>query len=62
MKLFTAYMKISQLCNVDFNGDLGYEVPKGEDRHALNLVEKKYMSWQSTSIPYPHTIKVMLYR
>jgi len=41
MKLFTAYMRIAQLCSVDFNGDLGYEVSEGEDRHTVNLVEKK---------------------
>ncbi|KAK6776121.1 hypothetical protein RDI58_027122 [Solanum bulbocastanum] len=41
MKLFTAYMRITQLCSVDFNADLGYEVFEGEDRHTVNLVEKK---------------------
>lgn len=30
-KLFTTYMKIAQLCNIDFNGDLGHEVSEGED-------------------------------
>ncbi|WMV28961.1 hypothetical protein MTR67_022346 [Solanum verrucosum] len=64
MKLFTAYMRIAQLCSVDFNGDLGYEVSEGEDRHTVNLVEKKCIcrSWQLTGIPCPHTIKAMLYQ
>ncbi|XP_049397436.1 uncharacterized protein LOC125861621 [Solanum stenotomum] len=53
MKLFTAYMRITQLCSVDFNGDLGYEVSEGENRHTVNLVEKKCTcrSWQLTGIP-----------
>ncbi|KAH0761844.1 hypothetical protein KY290_017917 [Solanum tuberosum] len=64
MKLFTAYMRIAQLCSVDFNGDLGYEVSEGEDRHTVNLVEKKCTcrSWQLTGIPCPHAIKAMLYQ
>ncbi|KAK6773679.1 hypothetical protein RDI58_028917 [Solanum bulbocastanum] len=64
MKLFTAYMRITQLCSVDFNGDLGYEVFEGEDRHTVNLVEKNCTcrSWQLTGIPCPHAIKAMLYQ
>ncbi|WMV43053.1 hypothetical protein MTR67_036438 [Solanum verrucosum] len=64
MKLFTAYMRIAQLCSVDFNGDLGYEVSEGEDRHTVNLVEKECTcrSWQLTGIPCPHAIKAMLYQ
>ncbi|KAH0712573.1 hypothetical protein KY289_008532 [Solanum tuberosum] len=64
MKLFTAYMRIAQLCSVDFNGDLRYEVSEGEDRHTVNLVEKKCTcrSWQLTGIPCPHAIKAMLYQ
>lgn len=41
MKSFTTYMKIAQLCNIDFNGDLGYEVSENEDRHIVNMMEKK---------------------
>ncbi|KAH0736875.1 hypothetical protein KY285_012582 [Solanum tuberosum] len=50
--------------SVDFNGDLGYEVSEGEDRHTVNLVEKKCTckSWQLTGISCPHAIKAMLYQ
>ncbi|KAG5632717.1 hypothetical protein H5410_004434 [Solanum commersonii] len=41
MQFFIAYMKIAQLYNVDFNGDLEYEVSEGEDRHLSG--EKMYI-------------------
>lgn len=53
MELFTAHEKIAQFCTVNFNGDIGYEVPVSEDRHIVNLVEKKCTcrSWQPIEIP-----------
>ncbi|WMV13604.1 hypothetical protein MTR67_006989 [Solanum verrucosum] len=33
--------KIANLCKLEFNGDLGFEVSEGEDRHIVNIVEKK---------------------
>jgi len=41
MELFIAYSKIANLCKLEFNGDLGFEVSEGEDRHIVNIVEKK---------------------
>lgn len=41
MELFTANKKIAHFCTVNFNGDIGYEVFESEDRHIVNLVEKK---------------------
>ncbi|KAG5574455.1 hypothetical protein H5410_054589 [Solanum commersonii] len=56
--------KIANLCKLEFNGDLGFEVYEGEDRHIVNIVEKKCscMSWQLTSIPCPHAIKALRYK
>ncbi|KAM3382251.1 hypothetical protein P3S68_007824 [Capsicum galapagoense] len=53
MELFTAKKKIAQFCTVNFNGDTGYEVSESEDRHIVNLVDKKCTcrSWQLTGIP-----------
>ncbi|PHU19858.1 hypothetical protein BC332_11009 [Capsicum chinense] len=61
MELFTANKKIAQFCTVNFNGDIGYEVSESEDRHIVNLVEKKCTcrSWQLTGIPCPNAIKAM---
>ncbi|KAF3645595.1 hypothetical protein FXO38_02688 [Capsicum annuum] len=63
MELFTAKKKIAQFCTVNFNGDTVYEVSESEDRHIVNLVDKKYTcrSWQLTRIPCPHAIKAIEY-
>ncbi|XP_070041380.1 uncharacterized protein [Nicotiana tomentosiformis] len=65
MKLFTAYLKIANnSCTVNFNGDIGYEVFEGDDKHSVNLVMKKCTcrTWQLTGIPCPHAIKAMEYK
>ncbi|WMV55318.1 hypothetical protein MTR67_048703 [Solanum verrucosum] len=56
--------KIANLCKLEFNGDLGFEVSEGEDRHIVNIVEKKCScrSWQLTGIPCPHVIKALRYK
>ncbi|XP_019239421.1 PREDICTED: uncharacterized protein LOC109219414, partial [Nicotiana attenuata] len=63
MKLYAAYLKVANLCAVHFNGETGYEVSEGGDRHTVNLVEKKCTcrSWQLTGIPCPHTIRALKY-
>ncbi|PHT81715.1 hypothetical protein T459_14730 [Capsicum annuum] len=42
------------------NGDLGYEVVEGIDRHVVSLASKRYIcrTWNLTRIPCPHAIKV----
>ncbi|WMV59143.1 hypothetical protein MTR67_052528 [Solanum verrucosum] len=64
MELFIAYSKIANFCKLEFNGDLGFEVSEGEDRHIVNIVEKKCScrSWQLTGIPCPHAIKALRYK
>ncbi|KAG5617272.1 hypothetical protein H5410_017096 [Solanum commersonii] len=62
MKLFNAYMRIAQLCSVDFNGDLGYGV-RGEDRYTMNSVEKNayvVMAADRHSMPSCHQSYVVL--
>ncbi|XP_009621676.1 uncharacterized protein [Nicotiana tomentosiformis] len=41
MRLFKDYKHIAQGCKVIFNGDNGYEVTEGVDRHTVNLLLKK---------------------
>ncbi|KAH0641025.1 hypothetical protein KY290_036391 [Solanum tuberosum] len=59
--LFIQYLKISKVCKVSGNGDNGYEVTEGADRHIVNLREKKCTcrTWNLTGIPCPHAIKAM---
>ncbi|XP_019248779.1 PREDICTED: uncharacterized protein LOC109228049 [Nicotiana attenuata] len=64
MKLYNEYMKIAQVCRVDSNGDNGFEVSEGSDKHIVNLRIKRctYRAWDLTGIPYPHAIKALLYK
>ncbi|WMV47088.1 hypothetical protein MTR67_040473 [Solanum verrucosum] len=59
--LFIQYLKISKVCKVSGNGDSGYEVTEGADRHIVNLRDKKCTcrTWDLTGIPCPHAIKAM---
>ncbi|WMV19820.1 hypothetical protein MTR67_013205 [Solanum verrucosum] len=59
--LFIEYLKIFKVCKVSGNGDNGYEVTRGADRHIVNLREKKCTcrTWDMTGIPCPHAIKAM---
>ncbi|KAK6803358.1 hypothetical protein RDI58_001142 [Solanum bulbocastanum] len=59
--LFIEYLKISKVCKVSGNGDNGYEVTEGTDRHIVNLRERKCTcrTWDLTGIPCPHAIKAM---
>lgn len=40
-KLYNEYMKITQICRIDCNGDNGYEVTEGDNRHIVNLRVKR---------------------
>ncbi|WMV59587.1 hypothetical protein MTR67_052972 [Solanum verrucosum] len=44
--LFIEYLKISKVCKVSGNGNNGYEVTEGADRHIINLREKK-CTWRT---------------
>lgn len=59
--LYDEFLKISQLCRMSGNGDNGYVVTKGEDKHIVNLKEKKCTcrTWNLTEISYLHAINVM---
>ena len=63
MELYNDFNIIAQCCQVQSNGDKGYEVVEGEDRHVVNLNRKKCTctTWDLTGIPCPHAIKAYLY-
>ncbi|KAH0752025.1 hypothetical protein KY285_005173 [Solanum tuberosum] len=63
LKLYNEYMKIAQIYRVDCNGDNGYEVTEGDDRHIVNLRVKRCTcrAWDLEGIPCPHTIKALLH-
>lgn len=64
MKLFNDYRAISQVCKVEFNGDNGYEITEGDDRHTVCLERKRCTCrvWDLSGIPCPHAIKALLHR
>ncbi|XP_059310700.1 uncharacterized protein LOC132062068 [Lycium ferocissimum] len=64
MKLYNEYLKIAQVCKVNDNGDSGYEVTEGHDRHVVNLRQKRCTcrTWDLTGIPCPHAIKAMIHK
>ncbi|KAK6794607.1 hypothetical protein RDI58_008060 [Solanum bulbocastanum] len=41
MDLYKDYKIIAHGCHVQSNGELGYEVAEGVDRHVVSLVRKK---------------------
>ena len=59
--LYHDFRMIAQGCQVITNGDLGYEVVEGIDRHVVNLASKTCTcrTWDLTGIPYPHAIKAL---
>ncbi|XP_015167010.1 uncharacterized protein [Solanum tuberosum] len=63
MKLYNVYRAIAHGCKVEFNGDFGYEGTEGDDRHTINLKDKRCTcrAWDLSGIPCPHAIKAMLY-
>ncbi|KAH0683984.1 hypothetical protein KY289_021736 [Solanum tuberosum] len=63
IKLYNVYRAIAHGCKVEFNGDFGYEVTEGDDRHTINLKDKRCTcrAWDLSGIPSPHAIKAMLY-
>ncbi|KAH0715585.1 hypothetical protein KY284_008490 [Solanum tuberosum] len=63
MKLYNVFRAIAHGCKVEFNGDFGYEVTEGDDRHTINLKDKRCTcrAWDLSGIPCPHAIKAMLY-
>lgn len=63
MKLYNDFRAIAHGCKVEFNGDFGYEVTEGDDRHTINLKDKRCTcrAWDLSGIPCPHAIKAMLH-
>ena len=59
--LYHDFRMIAQGCQVVANGDLGYEVVEGIDRHVVNLARKKCncRTWDLTGISCPHAIKAL---
>ncbi|XP_075077294.1 uncharacterized protein LOC142164029 [Nicotiana tabacum] len=64
MKLYEGYLRIAHKCVVHFNGDWGYEISEGLDKHIVNMVLKQCSckSWQLSGIPCPHAIRAFEYK
>ncbi|XP_019257692.1 PREDICTED: uncharacterized protein LOC109235901 [Nicotiana attenuata] len=64
MELYSEYMQIAQSAyRVNANGENGYEVSEGGDKHCVNMAVKKCTcrQWDLTGIPCPHVIKAVLH-
>ncbi|XP_019242557.1 PREDICTED: uncharacterized protein LOC109222689, partial [Nicotiana attenuata] len=63
IELYNDYRVIAIECKVVFNGDYGYEVVEGKDKHTVNLELKKCTcrAWNLTGIPCPHAIKALMH-
>ncbi|XP_060211541.1 uncharacterized protein LOC132638791 [Lycium barbarum] len=64
MQLYNEYRKIAKKCKVHFNGDYGYEITEGLDRHTVSMTLKRCTcrQWDLNGIPCPHAIKAMMYK
>ncbi|WMV46763.1 hypothetical protein MTR67_040148 [Solanum verrucosum] len=64
IEMYNEFLKIANVCELNFNGDDGFEVSEGNDRHIVNLAAKKCTCrvWDLTGIPCPHSIKALLYK
>ncbi|XP_049409139.1 uncharacterized protein LOC125872451 [Solanum stenotomum] len=64
IEMYNEFLKIANVCELNFNGDDGFEVSEGNDRHIVNLAAKKCTCrvWDLTGIPCPHSIKAFLYK
>ncbi|KAG5622026.1 hypothetical protein H5410_007244 [Solanum commersonii] len=62
--LLTDYREIPQGYEIHFNGDFGYEVHEGKDKHTINLQLKRCTCrvWDLTGIPCSHAIKALIYQ
>ncbi|XP_009786750.2 uncharacterized protein [Nicotiana sylvestris] len=64
MDLYNEYLQIAQTaCKVNANGQNGYEVIEGSDKHCVNLAVMKCTCRSSdlTGIPCPHAIRDILH-
>ncbi|XP_019231422.1 PREDICTED: uncharacterized protein LOC109212250 [Nicotiana attenuata] len=63
LELYNEFMEIAQVCKVNSNGEGGYEVSEGADKHCVNLSIKKCTcrAWELTGIPCPHAIRAILH-
>ncbi|WOL07550.1 hypothetical protein Cni_G16294 [Canna indica] len=61
MLLYHDFRDIAHGCTVEFNGDSGFKVTKGEDRHTVSLHSKRCTcrAWDLFGIPCPHAIKAI---
>ncbi|WMV42346.1 hypothetical protein MTR67_035731 [Solanum verrucosum] len=47
IEMYNEFLKIANVCELNFNGDDGYEVSEANDRHIVNLAAKKCTSTTS---------------
>ena len=53
MMVFNTYVTRSMQCNIEWNGDVGFEMLEGVYKHTVNLGQQKCScrSWELIGIP-----------
>ncbi|XP_057780069.1 uncharacterized protein LOC130998672 [Salvia miltiorrhiza] len=61
LKLFELAKSESMTCNVIWNGEDGYEIGEGEDKHTVSLDNKLCTCrvWELTGVPCSHALAAM---
>jgi len=64
MELYNDYREMASKCKENFNGDRGFEISEGEDRHTVILEQQRCTCrlWDLFGIPCAHAIKALLYK
>ena len=61
MTMFQDNRELTLGCEVVFNGDVGFEIGEGEDKHTV-YIDKKLCTcrgWKLTGIPCSHAIRAL---
>ncbi|OIT22616.1 hypothetical protein A4A49_52984 [Nicotiana attenuata] len=64
MELYNDYRDMASKCKENFNGERGFEISEGEDRHTVILEQQRCTCrlWDLFGIPCAHAIRAFLYK
>ena len=63
MIMFQDNRELALGCEVVFNGDVGFKIGEGKNKHTIYIDKKlcTYKAWELTGIPCSHTIRALSY-
>ncbi|XP_075080398.1 uncharacterized protein LOC142165909 [Nicotiana tabacum] len=64
MELYNDYREMASKCKENFNGEMGFEISEGEDRHTMILEQQRCTCrlWDLFGIPCAHAIRAFNYK